>query len=241
MCGYATFGNFCDFAIGFRPKRYTHTKPHTHPPTQQAPRKKLTMPPTMSGSPPRVGGAAAGAPAQAGLSPFEQKRLEAKQKMEEMNRQRSEAEAKRAAYQEWLKQNELDSTGDAAYDGITVTDMGVTRTQAWTRTLDDGPDPPNGRASMVNGWKTELLVPDFSNFAARQSVRQGVEDGVLTKQIGFDKHGTFHPVRHFHAGSAYERYRRGMPPGYMGHIPQDAVPGPAATESSRSTRSCTRP
>ena len=77
---------------------------------------------------------------------------------------------------------------------------------------------------MVNNWKTELLVPDFSNFAARQSVRQGVENGILTKQIGFDKHGTFHPVRHFHSGSAYERYRRGMPPGYMGHIPVDAVP-----------------
>ena len=67
--------------------------------------------------------------------------------MEEMNRQRSEAEAKKAAYQEWLQKNELDSTGDAAYDGITVTDMGVSRTQAWVRTLDDGPDPPNGRSS----------------------------------------------------------------------------------------------
>ena len=51
-----------------------------------------------------------------------------------------------------------------------------------------------------------------------------MENGVVQPSIGFDKGGTFHPVRHFHAGSAYERYRRGMPPGYMGHIPNDATP-----------------
>ena len=113
------------------------------------------MPPTMSGSPPRVG-APGPAPAPAGLSPLQQRQLEAKQKMEEMNRQRSEAEAKKAAYQEWLQKNELDSTGDAAYDGITVTDMGVSRTQAWVRTLDDGPDPPNGRSSREHDWRASL-------------------------------------------------------------------------------------
>ena len=70
--------------------------------------------------------------------------------------QRSEAEAKKAAYQEWLQKNELDSTGDAAYDGITVTDMGVSRTQAWVRTLDDGPDPPNGRSSSKHDGRASL-------------------------------------------------------------------------------------
>jgi len=138
---------------------------------------------------------------------------------------RSEAEAKKRAYQEWLNKNELEEgTNKDADDGILVTDMGVTRTKAWVRTLDSGPDPPLGRDSMVNHWLPDKLVPDFATFAARQSVRQNVENGILTQQIGFDKHGTFHPVRHFHSGSAYERYRRGMPPGYMGHIPFDAVP-----------------
>ena len=113
------------------------------------------MPPHMTGSPTRVG-APGPAPAPANLSPLQQRQLEAKQKMEEMNRQRSEAEAKKAAYQEWLQKNELDSTGDAAYDGITVTDMGVSRTQAWVRTLDDGPDPPHGRSSSKHDGRASL-------------------------------------------------------------------------------------
>ena len=182
------------------------------------------MPPHMTGSPTRVGGSPGPAPAQA-LSPLQQRELEAKAKLDEMNRKRSEAEAKKRAYQEWLNKNELDESGKAGDDGIVVTDMGVTRSTPWVRTLADGPDPPNGRDSMAPSyWLPGKLVPDFATFAARQSVRQGVENGVLTKQIGFDKSGTFHPVRHFHSGSAYERYRRGMPPGYMGHIPHDATP-----------------
>lgn len=103
--------------------------------------------------------------------------------MEEMNRKRSEAEAKKAAYQEWLKQNELDSTGDAAYDGITVTDMGVSRTQAWVRTLDDGPDPPQGRDSSTaenpakpylthpSGWGTSFVAHSVCVFVALDCVQ----------------------------------------------------------------------
>jgi len=176
------------------------------------------MPPQLRGSPPKIAGAPA--PAPAGASDFEQRRLEAQAKIEEMNRKRSEAEQRKAAYAQWLAENE-----EGADDGILVTDEGIHRTKAYERKVDqNGPDPPRGRDSMVNHWKTDMLQPDWGTYAARQSVRQGVENGVLTQQIGFDKHGTFHPVRHFHAGSAYERYRRGMPPGYMGHIPFDAVP-----------------
>ena len=140
--------------------------------------------------------------------------------MEEINRKRSEEAMKKAAYQEWLAKNDA-PPGD---DGIQVTDMGVMRTQEWKRTLDDGPDPPRGRESTVNNWFPDHLKPDLGNLAARQSVRVQVNNGVIEKSIGFDAAGNFHPVRHFHAGSAYERYRRGMPPGYMGHIPQDATP-----------------
>ena len=179
------------------------------------------MPPHMTGSPTKVGGSPAPAPA---LTPLQQRELDAKNKLQEIQMERSKAEAKKRAYQEWLNKNELDEGGKEGDDGILVTDTGVTRTKAWVRTLDSGPDPPLGTASMVNNWLPDKLVPDFATFAARQSVRQGVEDGILTKQIGFDKSGTFHPVRHFHSGSAYERYRRGMPPGYMGHIPHDATP-----------------
>jgi hypothetical protein len=90
---------------------------------------------------------------------------------------------------------------------------------------EDAPDPPLGVNSMAPSyWLPDKLTPDFATYAARQSVRVKVENGIVQQSIGFDKGGTFHPVRHFHAGSAYERYRRGMPPGYMGHIPHDATP-----------------
>ena len=92
------------------------------------------------------------------------------------------------------------------------------------RNFDNGPDPPDGRDSMVNNWLASKTEPDYATYSAKQSVRQYTENGVLKKQIGWDKSGTFHPVRHFHSGAAYERYRRGLPPGYMGYHPHDAVP-----------------
>jgi len=185
------------------------------------------MPPTMvMRSPPKTA-TPAPSPAAA-MSPMEKRAAEARAKMEERNRQRSEQERKKAAYQAWLAQHEdadADDGDAATRDGMRVTDEGVFRTEIYCRDLmADGPDPPDGRDSMVNDWLVDRMAPDYATFAARQSVRQQVENGVLVKQIGFDKHGTFHPVRHFHSGSAYERYRRGMPPGYMGHIPHDAIP-----------------
>jgi len=178
------------------------------------------MPPAMRGTP------------KAATSPpvrtKEERAADARAKIEERNRQRSEQERKKAAYQAWLAQHEDDDANDgdaATRDGMKVTDEGVFRESMYVRNLaEDGPDAPDGRDSMVNHWFTDKMSPDYATFAARQSVRQQVENGVLVKQIGFDKHGTFHPVRHFHSGSAYERYRRGMPPGYMGYIPHDAVP-----------------
>ena len=147
----------------------------------------------------------------------------ARVKMEEQNRKRAEAEMKKAKYQEWLAQN--DNATDAE-SGVVTTDQGIHRTTAMKPTAwDDAPDPPVGRNSMAPSyWLPNKLTPDFATYGARQSVRVDVKDGVIQKSIGFDKGGTFHPVRHFHAGSAYERYRRGMPPGYMGHIPNDATP-----------------
>ena len=65
-------------------------------------------------------------------------------------------------------------------------------------------------------WLPNKLTLDFATYGARQSVRVDVKDGVIQKSIGFDKGGTFHPV-FTHAGSAYERYRRGMPPGHGPH------------------------
>ena len=146
----------------------------------------------------------------------------ARAKMEEMNARRAEAAAKKAKMEEWLAKNDA-PPGD---DGIMVTDMGIQRTATYKPTSwEDAPDPPIGRNSMAPSyWLPDKLNPDFATYAAQQSVRVQVENGVIKPSIGFDKGGTFHPVRHFHSGSAYERYRRGMPPGYMGHIPIDATP-----------------
>ena len=173
----------------------------------------------MPSSPPKPV-APAPAPAAPAISDAEKRAAEARAKMEEINRKRSEDAQKKAAYQEWIKQHDA-PPGD---DGIQVSDMGVMRTSEWVRTLDDGPDPPRGRDSTVNHWFPDHLKPDLGNLAARQSVRVQVNQGIIEKSIGFDAAGNFHPIRHFHAGSAYERYRRGMPPGYMGHIPNDATP-----------------
>jgi len=147
---------------------------------------------------------------------------EARAKMEELQARRAEAEANKARYQEWLAQNDA----PPGNDGIEVTDQGIRRTAAYKMTpWEDAPDPPLGVNSMAPSyWLPDKLTPDFATYAARQSVRVKVENGIVQQSIGFDKGGTFHPVRHFHAGSAYERYRRGMPPGYMGHIPHDATP-----------------
>ena len=103
-----------------------------------------------------------------------------------------------------------------------VTDQGVFRTKKWERSWDAS-DPPRGRDSLADDWLPSKLIPDYATHAAFMSVRQGTENGILKSQRGTSTDGQFHPVRHFHSGSAYERYRRGMPPGYMGHIPQDAV------------------
>ena len=185
------------------------------------------MPPQMRGSPMRV---AAPAPAPA-TSPQEQKAAEMRAKIEERNRERSEKERKKAAYQEWLAANDTpvdpnDGKSERLdfIDGIKVTDDGVFREAGWVRDLGDGPDPPLGRDSTVNHWLSDKMQDTFATCAARQSVRVQVDNGVIQRSIGFDKKGNFHPVRHFHQGSAYERYRRGMPPGYMGYIPQDAIP-----------------
>lgn len=59
------------------------------------------MPPQLRGSPPKIAGSPA--PAPAGASDFEQRRLEAQAKIEEMNRKRSEAEQRKAAYAKWLE------------------------------------------------------------------------------------------------------------------------------------------
>ena len=146
----------------------------------------------------------------------------ARAKMDEMNKKRADAEQKKAAYQKWLAENDA-PPGD---DGIEVTDQGIRRTAAYKpMSWADAPDPPLGRDSMAPSyWLPDKLNPDFATYAARQSVRVKVDNGIVQQSIGFDAGGTFHPVRHFHAGSAYERYRRGMPPGYMGHIPHDATP-----------------
>ena len=194
--------------------------------------KREAMPPQMVGSPPQLNKPVSLAremeqPSQqearrkAVMKEAPPKTMNAREKMEEINRQRSLDEKRKADYKKWVEENDAPLGRD---DGVEVSDMGVFRTQPWVRSLEDGPDPPRGRDSMVNHWLPDKLVPDFATYAARQSVRQQVENGVLVKQIGWDKSGNFHPVRHFHAGSAYERYRRGMPPGYMGHIPHDATP-----------------
>jgi len=147
---------------------------------------------------------------------------EARAKMEELNKRRAEQEMKKAKYQQWLADNDA-PPGD---DGVQVTDQGIMRTAEYKPTSwNDAPDPPMGTQSMAPSyWLPDMMSPDFATYAARQSVRVKVEDGVLQPSIGFDKGGTFHPVRHFHSGSAYERYRRALPPGYMGHIPYDATP-----------------
>jgi len=182
----------------------------------------LAMPPAMRGTP-----KATSPPVRT----KEERAADAKAKIDARNKERSEQERRKAAYKAWLDANEDaealgGSDGDSATrDGLKVTDEGVFRTQILVRNIaDNGPDAPDGRDSMVNHWLTDRMDADYATFNARQSVRQQVENGVLTKQIGFDKHGVFHPVRHFHSGSAYERYRRGMPPGYMGFIPHDATP-----------------
>ena len=131
------------------------------------------------------------------------------------------AAERRRTYQEWLVANDAPPEDD----GIVVTDEGVFRTGTYTRDLSDGPDPPHGEFSTVNHWLTDkYALPDLATVAARKSVRVRCENGVIVPSVGWDKRGDFHPVRHFDAGSAYERYRRGLPPGYTGYIPHDANP-----------------
>lgn len=131
------------------------------------------------------------------------------------------AAERKKKYQEWLAANDAPPEDD----GIVVTDEGVFRTAEFQRDLNDGPDPPLGHDSMVNHWLTDKYVlPELATDAARKSVRVQCDNGIIQRSIGWDGKGAFHPVRHFHAGSAYERYRRGLPPGYTGYIPQDATP-----------------
>ena len=168
-------------------------------------RRRVAMPPKMvtKSPPPRHGkGKAPAAPAPAPAKPI------------------ISSEERKAAMAKWMEQYD-DPPGE---DDIQVSDTGIVRTEKWVRNFDNGPDPPDGRDSMVNNWLSSKTEPDYATFNAKQSVRQYTENGVLMKQIGWDKAGTFHPVRHFHSGAAYERYRRGLPPGYMGYHPHDAVP-----------------
>jgi len=193
------------------------------------------MPPTMSfhatgSSPPSAPAASKPPPGLSNLElrawnqkhDLELRAAEARAKMDEINKNRAEAEMRKAKYQQWLAENDA----PPGEDGIQVSESGIMRTAEYKPTpWADAPDPPMGRESMAPSyWLKDKLSPDFATYAARQSVRVKVNDGIIEPSVGFDKGGTFHPVRHFHAGSAYERYRRGMPPGYMGHIPHDATP-----------------
>jgi len=184
------------------------------------------MPPKMTGSPTNKGKPMTIAQKQQ-LSrqreapPPPPRELTPEEKAAEEEEARKKAEAKKAAYQAWLAANDAPPEDD----GIVITDEGIFRTAEFKRDLEDGPDPPLGRDSMVNHWLSDkFTTPDLATDAARKSVRVRCENGIIQPSVGWDAKGAFHPVRHFHAGSAYERYRRGLPPGYTGYIPQDATP-----------------